>query len=474
MILIDRKNAAPFYQQIHDQVIQGIEGGAYRTGDRLPSIRSFALELGVSRNTVEQAYLLLVQEGYANARQGSGYYINSADIPQAVERHADPVLERALLQLKAMDGNDAESPVKYDFSRIGIEPGSFPFYRWIQVSRDVMLDAQRDGACKPTDPRGLEAFREQIARYLLKERGIAISSDQIAVFPSSITAMAAAFRMLAEEGYTAIFNNPCRPETLAAFRDSGIPATPIATYAKEMHGGSQLAGSLRNCIRYTTPENRFPFRRIMPVEERKRLVSWAVETDSYLLDDGYCHEFQYRNPRLPSLYTLDTHGRVISVGTFEESLSPSMGPAYLVLPPQLMIRWLNRATAPLPVSWHTQAAIAEFMKRNHWNPHLRRLQTSCRHKHDAVLRAIETHMGDAVDYSPSESGLHVLLRTKDTRSESELVRLAAQAGIRVYPTSVCWSGHVPANWNRILLGFASMPLEHIETGIAELAHAWFA
>ena len=55
MIAIDRNDSTPFYQQIHRQMVRSIESGLYRVGDRLPSIRPFAQQLGVSRNTVEQA-----------------------------------------------------------------------------------------------------------------------------------------------------------------------------------------------------------------------------------------------------------------------------------------------------------------------------------------------------------------------------------------------------------------------------------
>ena len=79
MIAIDRNDSTPFYRQIYNQIVESIETGAYRMDDRLPSIRKFALDLGVSRNTVEQAYTLLAQEGYAEARPGSGYFINPVD-----------------------------------------------------------------------------------------------------------------------------------------------------------------------------------------------------------------------------------------------------------------------------------------------------------------------------------------------------------------------------------------------------------
>jgi GntR family transcriptional regulator/MocR family aminotransferase len=62
---------------------------------------------------------------------------------------------------------------------------------------------------------------------------------------------------------------------------------------------------------------------------------------------------------------------------------------------------------------------------------------------------------------------------KDGRSESELVELAARKGVRVYPTADTWTSTAPADWDYVMIGYAGIPLDDIEPGIAALAHAWF-
>ena len=473
MIAIDRNNSTPFYQQIHRQVVRSIESGLYRVGDRLPSIRPFAQQLGVSRNTVEQAYLELVQEGYVNSRQGSGYYVSLAAAPRRAEQSFGIEYRQALAALQAHDRAQTPAKPRFDFNVEGVDPDTFPFYRWARISRDVMLDEGRMGTCKPMDPRGLGAFREQIARHLAKDQDIVAQPEQIAIFPSVSHAMASVLRLLAENGYGAVFEDPCQPKVSRAIRESGIPAVGSILNRREIRGGAVRTTHGHPHVVCVSPENRYPTNTAMSLDERKRLVAWAGQTDSLLLENTYCHEFRFGGAHVPTLHALSTDGRVIVVGSFAESLSPSMGIAYLVLPPSLMIRWLKQRGQSGQVPWHVQATFAEFMRQDLWTAHLRRLQTSLRNKRHAMAVALETHMGDAASFIQQESSLHMLIHVKDGRSESELVELAARKGVRVYPTADTWTSTAPAGWNYVMAGYAGIPLDDIEPGIAALAHAWF-
>ena len=473
MIAIDRNDPTPFYQQIHRQVVRSIESGLYRVGDRLPSIRPFAQQLGVSRNTVEQAYLELVQEGYVSSRQGSGYYVSLAAEQRHTEQSFGIEYRQALAELQAYDRAQTTAKPLFDLSVEGIEPAAFPFYRWARVARDVMLDEGRTGVCEPMDPRGLDAFREQIARHLAKDQDIIAQPEQIAVFTSVGHAMASVLRLLAENGFGAVFEDPCHPKVATAIRESGIPAMSSPLNRTELRGGAVRFTHGHPHVVCVSPENRYPTNASMSLDERKRLVAWASQTDSLLLENTYCHEFRFGGAHLPTLHALSTDGRVVVVGSFAESLSPSMGVAYLVLPPSLMVRWMKRRGQAGQVPWHVQATFAEFMRQDLWTAHLRRLQTSLRNKRHAMAVALEAHMGDSAAFIQQESSLHVLIRVKDGRSASELVELAERKGVRVYPTAETWTSAAPTGWNYVIAGYSGIPLEDIEPAIAALAQAWF-
>ena len=271
-------------------------------------------------------------------------------------------------------------------------------------------------------------------------------------------------------------DNPGYPEACNAARDGGYEVVPHTIFPDYTWSNLHVAPEHANKTKliYTTPANQYPTNAVMPLDERQALVNWAAQNDAYIVEDEYCHEFRYGSPHLPSLHALDTEGRVITMGTFSKSLAPSFCLTYMVLPPKLMFRWLRPSgLMHTQVPWQTQYTLAEFMRGDYWYAHLRRLQTLYRRKHEAVINAIETYLGDRVEYLRQESGLHVLVRVRDGRSEDELIELAAEAGVRVYPTSQDWTANKPDDWNYVLVGYSAIPIAKIEPGIQALARAWF-
>ena len=477
MIAIDRDDPTPFYQQIYQQVVESVETGAYRMDDRLPSIRKFATDLGVSRNTVEQAYTLLVQEGYAEARPGSGYFINPVETLRQSSRKFSAGYDDAMRELLDRYAALHDAPaVRYDFAYDRMDADAFPYARWARISRDVMLDPCRTDVCRYADKQGLEPLREQISTYLIKEQDIVARPEQIVVLPTTRRAFSSILNLFDRQDTVVYVDNPGYPEAFNATRDSGYQVRPHRVFPRYTWTNLQVAPEDAGKVKliYTTPANQYPTNAVMSLEERQALIAWAAENDAYIVEDEYCHEFRYGSPHLPSLHALDSEGRVITMGTFSKSLAPSFCLTYIVLPPKLMLRWLRPdGLLHTQVPWQTQYTLAEFMREDRWYAHLRRLQTAYRRKHDAMLDAIDRHLGPDVEFLQQETGLHMLVRPHDGRSEAELIRLAADAGVRVYPTSQDWVAGKPAGWNYVLIGYSAIPLADIDPGVRALARAWF-
>ena len=460
MIVIDRQDSTPFYRQIHRQVVEGIQAGIYREDDRLPSIRTFALELGVSRNTVEQAYLMLTEEGFVRSRQGSGYYINAAQMAPIANRTSHPAVEDARRELSEFEkARSRGRKMRFDFSPDAMDSAMFPYYRWAKISREVMLDHGRGGVCEPLDPRGLPALREQIAYHLGKERGIVTDAGQIAVFPSTRHAVTSATALFDHDATRIMVDRRNHPVIVAGIIDAKpnvAPQTVDFPFASEPPVARPEPRGRQ--VLFCAPPN-------LSVEpaDRKQLVEWAHQSDAILFEDARDYEFRSSGSQLPSLQALDDGGSVITLASFANSLAPSLDIAYLVLPPKLMIAWLKRGRQEGDaVSWQTQSTLAEFMAQGLWYSHLRRLQTYFRRKRDTLVAAIDRSFGDSVEMMADGQGTHILLASKDGRAASELIALAATHDVRIYP----------ANGNQVLIGYSGIPPADIDSGICELARAW--
>ena len=471
---IDRNSPLPFYQQVYEQIARGIESGLYPAGKKLPSIRECARELGVSNTTIELAYQRLTEEGYVQARRGSGYTICALDVKLSnptEEYDTEYQTELEKLVVETSDRADTK-PVLYDFAYDAVDPETFPFTVWARISREVFFEKGSQAACLYNDRQGLFELRDQIAHYLSSEYGLNCIAEQVVVMPTTRDLISSILNLFDPRSTTFAMEEPgydeiSRTLTSRGFEMRTIPVRPFPTWeeAKPYIEGADIV--------FTTPACQFPTNQPMPLELRRSMVEWAQQTGCYLIDDEYGWEFQSGVARTPSLAALDRAGRVISLGTFSNSFTPAVCLSYAVLPPQLMRKWQELEGGAHPqVPWQTQAAMAAFMREGFWRTHIRKMRTSVQKKRRQLIQSLTRRMGDSIEIVEGISSLFVLVQTKDGRSEDELIEAAAKSGVKVYPTTRYWSNGAPDDWRYVLVGYAGIPFDAIDAGVATLSRSW--
>lgn len=98
-----QNSGVPIYQQIADQLREGILSGKLKEGEYLPSIRGLAKDLKISVITTMKAYEQLEAEGLVTAAQGKGFYVNAQDSEMLVEQHRRQVEEHLLEAIRAAE-----------------------------------------------------------------------------------------------------------------------------------------------------------------------------------------------------------------------------------------------------------------------------------------------------------------------------------------------------------------------------------
>jgi len=251
------------------------------------------------------------------------------------------------------------------------------------------------------------------------------------------------------------------------FKNEGCHVVPVPL---EKDGLSlEHVQSSRAKAVYVTPSHQFPFGMVLPISKRLQLLTWAYQTNGYIIEDDYDSEFRYRGQPIPSLKSLDEEERVIYLGTFSKSFLPTIRLSYIVLPPSLLVQYTskfghyNQSVSPI-----IQRAMALFIESGEFEKHIRRMRKSYQRKHQALLRNIEQNMGTKVNIIGENSGLHILLKV-NTVSSFELIEAALQKGVKVYSPSKFWLYPTSESDTYIMLGFGGLSIEEIEKGIRLLA-----
>jgi len=222
---------------------------------------------------------------------------------------------------------------------------------------------------------------------------------------------------------------------------------------------------------YVTPAHQFPTGTILSVSRRQRLLNWASDRQTYIIEDDYDSEFRYSGKPIPSLQSMDQNERVIYLSTFSKSLMPSLRIGYMVLPPKLLNRYRARYrhfTCSVPR--FEQHTLAEFMACGDFEKHLNRMRKTYRRKLEIVVSAFKPYES-AITVSGTSAGLHVILTVKTAHSNETLRRQAEAASIRMKAMDE-YAIHRQDLTRQFLFGFAAISEDVLPIVIDRLMSCW--
>ena len=451
---------------------QAVRSGQAQLGERLPSSRALAQDLGLSRVTVEAAYAQLETEGYLCRQVGQGSFV-AIDMGEAARRSGvgkatgarGLTAQQARLSRRGQrmveTGGCAEPDRPRAFVAGSPDLQAFPTDVWRQLTQR-RLKSDAASLMFYGDPQGLPALREAIARYLVQSRGVRCRAEQVLVLTSSQQALQLLAATLLDEGDTVWMEDPGYAGARTAFAASG---SMLVDMALDEQGATLNPTHPIPRLVYLTPSHQFPTGRAMSLERRLAFLAHARVTGAWLVEDDYDSEFLYDHQPTPALQGLDEHGRVVYIGTFSKSLFPSVRLAYMVLPESLVAPLVTARTIyDGHPSQPMQAVTADFMDQGHFAAHLRLMRQLYRSRRDALLQALHTHLPWA-EPMDSRGGLQMAVCLPPA-SEQRLTREAAARGIATPSLSELYrSAARMEGWR---LGFAALPPEHIVSSVAAL------
>lgn len=462
IIPFDSQSDSPLYEQIYQYIKDEIRAGRLGAGSRLPSTRVLAQNLKVSRSTTQMAYDQLLSEGYIEALPCRGYYV--CKIEELVEVRQKP------LGSFEVEKDQESKRYEVDFSPRGIDLESFPFNTWRKLSRNTLVDDNKD-MFDVGNPQGELSLRVAIGAYLHSARGVDCSPEQILIGAGSEYLLILLSQILGNDLWIAM-ENPTYKQAYRVLTGEGYRVVPVGMdrYGMDMEklqaSGAQVA--------YVMPSHQYPTGIVMPVKRRQELLAWAYSgRGRYLIEDDYDSEFRYKGKPIPALQGMDRGGRVIYMGTFSKSIAPAIRIGFMVLPEHLMEVYREKAGFyASTVSRIDQNILYQFITQGYYERHLNRMRAVYKGKHDALLAGLK-NLEDRFVIRGEYAGLHVLLTYRWGGSERELVEQAAGAGVKVYGMSDCFI-HPEKNIypSTVMLGYARLGEKEIEKGTGLLNRAW--
>lgn len=476
VILVNRKSGKPLHRQIYESFCAAVLNGILKAGDKVPSSRGLASELRISRIPILGAYAQLLAEGYFEARRGSGTFVASSVPEQWRFAKSEKVktAETRLASRRVSRGSAKVPPFKAQpwVNRSGafvvgtVSAEDFPSQVWTSLTnrhvRRMSVHSLHYG-----DALGCEAFRATIADYLRTTRSVNCDASQIMIVSGSQQGLDLCARALLNSGDSVWLEEPGYRLARQVVALAGCRLVPVPVDSEGMRVSEGIRGHRKARAAIVTPSHQFPLGCTMSASRRLQLLDWAQRSGAWIIEDDYDSEYRYESMPISSLQGLDGGSRVIYIGTFSKTLFPSLRVGYVVIPHDLVGRFVSVRLAmdvyPAPLY---QAVLNDFIREGHFARHIRRMRQQYSQRRSALVEYMRKELGDTVKLLGVEAGMHVVATLENGRKDRMISERAALKDLWLWPLSSCYLQE-PA-MQGFILGFGSVTPEQMPNAVRRL------
>ena len=452
------------YQQIYKVLKEAILERKIPINEKLPSKRKLAETLGVSINSVSNAYEQLLAEGFIYAIERKGYYVES--ITQFNN------LNKVSNKLNFPDDLKEEFSIKDEgwisLSHMTTDISMFPFKEWMKCEKIAIKNHKKE-LIDISHPQGPYLVRKTISRMIALTRGVKCEPEQVIIGPGTQPLIRQVMGIQRENTKAAI-ENPGYFRIYQLLKDLNFKVFPINLDNKGID--IKKVEALNPNFLFITPSHQFPTGIIMPISRRIELLNWAsASEDKYIIEDDYDSEFKYGTDNIPSLQSLDRNQRVIYVGTFSKTIMPSFRISYLVLPPDLLREYKRHFSYWIQGSNTLNLfTLHYFIESGEYARHVKCMNNHYEKKREILIKELKMKFRNGVQIKNVPAGLHFIAEFKTDKGYKEIEERAKKEKLEIYSMKrFNLSGNIEER-NKIILviGFANIKNEDIPIAIDRL------
>jgi GntR family transcriptional regulator / MocR family aminotransferase len=455
LLRLDRGSGQPLRSQLEAGLREAIRSGRLNGGERLPSSRELARELGVSRGLVQECYSQLLAEGYLTSQIGSATRVATGGYP------APPV----------QAPRPAPAPQLIADFRAGVpDLASFPRGDWVWATREACGSVSAQDL-DYGDPRGSPVLRHVLAGYLRRVRAAAADPGQMTVSTGFAQGLSLVLRVLAQAGVQcAAFEDPgygsaAIDETIRAAAAIGLRVVHVPV--DDLGIDVTALGASGAQVVVVTPAHQSPTGVVLAARRRHALVDWARRNDAFIAEDDYDSEFRYDNEPIGVLQGL-APDRVFTIGTTSKALAPAVRLGWVVAPASLAgavaaeKEMSDRGTSTLD-----QLVLAALLESGRYDRHLRRMRAIYASRRARLIAALARH-APGIRLTGLAAGFHAVAHLPASADEQAVAAAARERQVGLYPMDGYRATSIAAP-PQLVMGFGQVRERAIEPGIAAVA-----
>lgn len=456
---IPKKNGSSMYIQLKQALINDINAGIFANMEKLPSRRMLSDRLGISTTTINNAYQVLVDEGYAMTIDRSGFYVKSNDI-------------------RSDDYNDisweSEKNYIYNFSYNDCDISNLNVNFLKSIEKNI-IDNNKTTLFTHGNKRGEPSFRLALSKYLLKHRLIDVPISDI-FLGSGMVYLLTVITMILGSNKVYGFENPTDYKMYVWLKNLGLDIRLVDIDIDGEFSINEL-DRLGIDVMFVMPENQLPTGHYMNKKMRRELAQWCSgkTSDKYIIEIATDGNLQYNNSRENTIYTISDRKNVIYVESFEYTISTNTKMSFMLLPEGLIDSAIKKLEAYSPlITILEQLAYKDIINKSLLSKLINRNNKTMLEKRDFLIASLNaSKLGGKINFHNKDTGMNFLGCLNSTYSGIELTKFALQHDVKIFDMSKFLNK--PNNKirdNCFVFGYAGLSTLEIEKAVQNLERAW--
>jgi len=422
-------SAVPLYLQLCEALRTDLRDGRLRVGDRLPSERDCAAQLGVSRTTVTAAYQELKDQGLLRGFVGRGVIVMASDTDQSPAGTVPWPQLGARLTRFAPPPAQRRSSGDIPLADGWLHPSLVPHAALAAVAARIAGLAEPFANVAP--PQGLAVLREALAAGL-QEQGMRVTADELLVTGGAQQGLNVIARTLLGPGDVCLVESPCWHGAFRAFRAAGAEVVGVPMDHEGINADALEDALVRARPKfvYLIPTLQCPTGRVMGIERRRHVLQLCERFRTPIVESHVYGDLVF-GPAPPSLKKLDHAGLVIQQGSASKSISPALRLGWLAAPREALgLLVAAKASLDLSTPALTQAVLAAFINNGSHSRRLAGLRTELKERRDLLVRALIPHC-PGLRFTAPGGGLYIWAEVPPGLSGAEVEAAASDEGVSV-------------------------------------------